>query len=191
MIKTYSMIMEELNEYKAPANKVARMVKEGEYIPVIKGLYETESSTPGYVLAGSIYGPSYLSFDYALSYYGLIPEAVYAFTSATFEKKKAKRYDTPFGTFTYRDIPSEAYPLEVRLKKDGDYIYQIASPEKALCDKLYTLEPVRNKSELKDLLFENLRIDETGFEELNKEVMRELCDMYHCTNLKMLKKILR
>ena len=91
MIKTYAMLIEELSEYSAPANKLSRMVKENICTPVVKGLYETEKSTPGYLLAGSIYGPSYLSFDFALSRYGLIPEAVYVFTSATFEKKKAKK----------------------------------------------------------------------------------------------------
>lgn len=48
----------------------------GEYTKVVKGIYETNSDTAGYLLAGSIYGPSYLSFDFALSYYGMIPEAV-------------------------------------------------------------------------------------------------------------------
>lgn len=54
--------------------------------------------TPPYLLAGSIYGPSYISFEYALSYYGMIPEAVYIVTCATFDKKK--KYETAFGTFT-------------------------------------------------------------------------------------------
>lgn len=40
--------------------------------------------------AGSIYDPSHISFEFALSYYGLIPEAVYTVTSATFEKRKRK-----------------------------------------------------------------------------------------------------
>src|SRR5690554_965136 len=78
-----------------------RMVKDGEYIKIIRGLYETDPSTPGYLLAGSIYGPSYLSFEFALAYHGLIPEAVYTFTSATYDKKKKKKFETPFGTFTY------------------------------------------------------------------------------------------
>ena len=56
-----------------------------------------------YLLAGSIYGPSYISFEFALSYYGLIPEAVHVVTCASFEKKKKKTYDTIFGTFTYRN----------------------------------------------------------------------------------------
>ncbi|MBQ9989981.1 MAG: hypothetical protein IJP31_03430 [Lachnospiraceae bacterium] len=106
MIKTYAMLMEELRGYSAPANKLGRMVKEGLCTHIVRGLYETDKTTPGYLLAGSIYGPSYLSFEFALAQYGLIPEAVYTFTSATFEKKKSKKYSTPFGTFFYRDVPS-------------------------------------------------------------------------------------
>ena len=191
MIKTYAMIIEELGDYSAPANKLGRMVKEGACIQIVKGLYETERSTPGYLLAGSIYGPSYLSFDYALSQYGLIPEAVYVFTSATFEKKKAKKYSTSFGRFTYRDVPSSVYPFGIKLQRDGDYFYQIATPEKALCDKLYTLPPVSNKKELVSLLFEDLRIDEIEFAKMDTQRLLKICELYHSTNMKMLAKLVR
>jgi predicted transcriptional regulator of viral defense system len=191
MIKTHSMLLEELRDYKAPNNKIARLVKEGKCIPVVKGLYETDRTVPGYLLAGSIYGPSYLSFDFALSYYGLIPEAVYVYTSATFEKKKAKKYETEFGTFTYRDVPSSAYSAEIKLLKEGEYVYKIASPEKALCDKLYAVSTISNQKELQSLLFEDLRIDETEFGKLDKSLLVELAPLYHSTNLKILKSLLR
>ena len=90
MIKTTNILLEELKGYACPNHKIGRMVRENELIPIVKGLYETECSTSGYLLAGSIFGPSYLSFDFALGIHGLIPEAVYAFTSATFEKKKKR-----------------------------------------------------------------------------------------------------
>lgn len=191
MIKTTAMIREELKEYGAPDNKLARLVKKGEYIPVVKGLYETDRTTSGYLLAGSIYGPSYLSFDFALSHYGLIPEGVYTFTSATFEKKKIKKYVTTFGTFTYQDVPSKVYPIGIRCAREGEYIYQIADPEKALCDKLYSMPPVHNKGELYSLLFEDLRIDMSEFEKLNRNDLSELCGLYHCTNLNILRKFMR
>lgn len=191
MIKTTAILIEELSAHRAPANRLARLVKYGTYIPVVRGLYETDRSTPGYLLAGSIYGPSYLSFDFALAYYGLIPEAVYAFTSATFEKKKAKKYETSFGNFLYRDVPSLVYPLGVKIVREDVYAYQIATPEKALCDKLYTMPPVRNKKDLQKLLFDDLRIDEVKFSELNREDLLGLSDLYHCTNTKILGKLLR
>jgi hypothetical protein len=52
MIKTTAIILEELKQYASPASKLSRMVKKGEYIPIIKGLYETDASTPGYLFRG-------------------------------------------------------------------------------------------------------------------------------------------
>ena len=185
------MIMDELNNFKAPKNKLARMVNDGVFIPVVKGLYETDKTIPGYFLANSIYGPSYLSFDFALAYYGLIPEAVYTFTSATFEKNRTKRYETPFGVFTYRDVPSSVYSYGISYKTEGEYVYQIAIPEKALCDKLYTISPIGNQKELINLLFDDLRIDKASFNRLDFDIIDKLCELYHCTNLKILQKLLR
>ena len=191
MIKTTSMILEGLKMYASPASKLSRMVKSGEYTRIVKGLYETDPSIPGYLLAGSIYGPSYLSFEFALSYHGLIPEAVYAFTSATYDKKKKKKFETAFGTFTYRDVPKKVYPLGVELVQEGDYSYWIASPEKALCDVLYTKSPVANQNELRSLLFDDMRVDEEGFKNLKCEYIFLLEEKYGSTNIQKLSRLMR
>lgn len=180
------MLLENLKQYKNPKAKITRMCKEGSIIRFAHGKYETDPQTPGYLLAGSIYGPSYLSFEFALSYYDLIPERVYTFTSATFEKKKKKRYTNHFGTYTYRDIPSAAYPAGIRIVREGEYYYQIASAEKALCDQLYKLPPVSNRKELLELLFEDQRIDTDEFEKLDTTQLLRIAPLYHCTNLKLL-----
>ncbi|MCD8022442.1 MAG: hypothetical protein LUF30_05555 [Lachnospiraceae bacterium] len=190
MIKTTNMLLEEMNRYCNPKAKLSRMVRKGECYPVVKGLYETDRNAPAHLLAGSIYGPSYISFEYALGFYGLIPETVYTVTCATFEKKKKKRYETIFGTFTYRDVPSDAFPLELALIQEGDYFYRIANPEKALCDKLYTMSPVANTAELSELLFDDLRIEESAISELNEEKVRMLRECYHSTNVKKLSSML-
>ena len=123
MIKTTAMLLEELSEYGSPKSKLSRMAKSGEYFPITKGIYETDRHTPAYLLAGSIYGPSYISFEYALSFYGMIPEAVYTVTSATFEKKKKKKFETAFGTFTYRDVLQRHFLLvSVCCKKENTFI---------------------------------------------------------------------
>ncbi len=191
MIKTTAMLLEELKNYGSPKSKLSRMAEHGECFPITKGLYETDPHTPAYLLAGSIYGPSYISFEYALAHYGLIPEAVYTVTCATFDKKKKKRYDTPFGTFTYRDVPSGAFPLGIRLIQEGAYYYRIAEQEKALCDQLYTMSPVPNTKELLRLLMEDLRIEMTGLQKLNVGKINEYSEAYHTTNLKRLCSLLR
>lgn len=191
MIKTTAMFLDELKEYGSPKSKLSRMAEHGECFPITKGLYETDPNVPAYLLAGSIYGPSYISFEYALNYHGLIPEAVYTVTSATFEKKKKKRYETSFGTFTYRDVPSEAFPLGIRLVQEKDYFYRIAEPEKALCDQLYTISPIQNTQELLRLLTEDLRIEEAELKKLDINRVCEYSKAYHTTNIKKLCSLLR
>lgn len=191
MIKTTRMLKEELKEYSAPNNKITNMVKNKELFPIIRGLYETDRNTSGYLLASSIYNPSYLSFDFALSFYGLIPEAVYTFTSATYAKNRKKQYDTIFGTFTYRDVPIDVYPLGIRVIHEGDYSYLIANPEKAICDKLYTIPPTSNINELEHIIFNDLRINQEEFYKLKKDKLIEYAELYKTTNLNTLIRLLR
>lgn len=66
-------ILEKLShDYKQPHIKLKQMVKKGELIKVIRGLYEDNRNASPHLLAAPIYGPSYISFEYALSRYGLI-----------------------------------------------------------------------------------------------------------------------
>lgn len=191
MIITNDAILKKLANYSNKNTKLAREVRDGKIIKIVNGLYETDSNTPGYLLAGSIYGPSYISFEYALSYYGMIPEKVTTITCATLAKKKKKKFNTPFGTFTYRDIPILAYPEEIILKEENNYSYQIASREKALCDKIYTLKPLKNYSNLEKMLFSDLRIDSENFNKLNIEKIEKLSNLYHSTNILLLAKYMR
>ena len=191
MLITNDAILKKLANYSNKNSKLSREVRDGKIIKIVNGLYETDSNTPGYLLAGSIYGPSYISFEYALSYYGMIPERITTITCATFAKKKKKHFNTPFGTFTYRDIPILAYPEEIILKEENNYSYQIASREKALCDKIYTLKPLKNYSNLEKMLFSDLRIDSEDFNKLNIEKIEKLSNLYHSTNVLLLARYMR
>lgn len=191
MIKTTAILLDELKEFVNPTAKIRRLVQSGEIVPIVRGLYETDRTVPGYYLAPIIYGPSYLSFEFALAYYSLIPETVFTYTSATFEKKKAKQYETPYGTFTYRDVPSEAYPVGLVLHSENGYGFKIATPEKAICDQLYTISPLRNRNELENLLFEDLRIDQDEFFRLNMADFLEIATHYHTQNHRLLQTLIK
>ena len=191
MIITSDIAKNNYEEYLNKDTKLSREIRDGKLFRIINGLYETDPNTPGYLLASSIYGPSYISFEYALSYYGLIPERVTTITCATFDKKKKKEYNTHFGVFTYRDVPASVYPEEVLLKEENNYSYQIATPEKALCDKLYTLSPLVNYSNLENMLFNDLRIDEEVFSKLNVDKIFKLSKLYHSTNVELLARYMR
>lgn len=184
-------LKEKLNLYSNVNNKISREIQNGNLIQLKKGLYETDANIPGYYLANAIYGPSYLSFDFALSFYGLIPEKVTNYTSATFDKKKKRKYTNQFGTYLYRDVPNECYPYGIKIMEEENYTYQIATPEKALCDKLYTLSPVKNINEMEELLFHNLRIDKEEIKKLNLKDIELLESKYHSTNVTYLYKLLR
>lgn len=192
MIKTTTTLLFELQDYHNPQTKIRRLVKEKRLFPIRRGLYETQAHVSPHLLAGSIYGPSYISFASALSYHGLIPERVYTCTSATMKKNRSKLFATPFGTFHYRDIPSEAYPFgAIWVKVDENYSFLIASPEKALCDMLYIQQPIYSISSLQELLFENLRMEEEDFFQLNREDLLFLCPKYHKNTLYKLAEFLQ
>lgn len=191
MILTTNQLIEKYSNYVDPKGKIARDVRDGKLFHIVRGYYETEENTSGEKLSQVIYGPSYLSFDYALAEYGLIPEAVHLFTCATFNKKKIKTYTNKFGTYLYRDIPNNVFSYGLIAKIDENYSYLIATPEKALCDKLYTVSPVKSIKKLKALLFEDLRIYENEFDKLNKNNILEIAPLYHSTNLNLLIKMIK
>lgn len=192
MIVTTMQLKNIYRNYVDPAGKISRDVKMGKLFPLIRGLYETDPDTHGSKLAQAIYGPSYLSFDYILYSHGLIPEAMYnTFTCATYNKNRTKKHTNRFGTFVYRDVPQAVFKLGVMVYLDGGYSYQAAIPEKALCDKLYSLSPTKNQSSFRELLFDDLRIDEEEFYLLNKEHLLMLAPLYNSTNLYYLEEMVK
>ena len=96
-----------------------------------------------------------------------------------------------FGRFSYRDVPEEAYPFGITVKEENGYVYQMACPEKALCDKLYEMPPVGSQREIEEMLFENLRIDPSEFAKLDQNSILQIGESYHSCNLKYLMKYLR
>lgn len=190
MIRTTYDLLDSFSGYVNPDMKIKRMVQEGNLFRLRRGLYVTTTKISPYLVAGTIYGPSYISFETALSRYGLIPERVYACTSATFRKNRSKTYKNDLGVFTYRDIPAVAFPLGVKCEEEKKMFYAIASPEKALCDMLYVQPPVYSHKALRELLFVDLRIDEEGFAQLNRQEIRQLVPRYRRRTLNLLGELL-
>ena len=117
-----------------------RAVQKGDLIRIKRGLYvvnkQLSQQAPSFFeLAQRIYGPSYISFESALSYHGLIPEAVYSITSAT--TKRTKIFETPLGHFSYISLPNFNFFIGVAHIKEGNQHYLLASPWKALLDYIY------------------------------------------------------
>ena len=85
MILTFDDLALRFNDRTDIKGKIRREVKAGRLTQIRRGLYETDAKADGKYLAGAIYGPSYLSFDYVLSMCSLIPEAILrTYTSVPF-----------------------------------------------------------------------------------------------------------
>ena len=187
-----AMILDTLNEYASPRCRLQRLVDHGEYTYLKRGLYESDRTVPGYALASAIYNPSYLSFDYALAFHGMIPETVFEFTSATSGKNRKKLYENHFGRYSYRDVPMKVFGDGLDLIQVRDtYPVWMAGKEKALCDKLYALPPIERVETTEELLFEDLRIDEDVFSELDVNLIRRMEPKYRCQNVRRLTEYMR
>lgn len=116
---------------------LAELMKEGLLQRLRRGVYTLKTDSPSEKeIANALYRPSYISFDYALAYYNLIPEMVYELTSAT--TKPTHLFTTDSLAFGYYTIKENAYAGYI-FKQEGDRGFLIAEPEKAVVDYLYAL----------------------------------------------------
>lgn len=127
-----------------------------------------------FLLANHVYGPSYVSLESALSHWGMIPEKVMETVSVT--TKFAKKYYTPAGRFTYVHLPLPYYAVGIQplLLTERQQVL-IASPEKALCDKIITTSGIflRSKKQTMSFLMEDLRINEESLRDLQIDRIEE------------------
>ena len=192
---TRQVMLDLLKEYRRPYDKIHELVKDGQLIQLKRGVYIPGPKVPiekpaTYLLANHLWGPSYVSLETALSYWGLIPERVYEITSVTL--KSAKTYKTPLGRFRYLHggLPYYAFGIRsVQLTEKQRVL--IASPEKALCDKIVVTSGVflRSIRQARDFLLEDLRLDEDRLRELRlEEINSWLGDAPKSSSLAMLVK---
>jgi len=189
MVVTTSILRQQYKNYNNPLDKIKRDVDKGILFRLNRGIYETDRSVDPIYLAAHILSPSYISFDTALSYYGLIPERVVAITSASLEIRKNKTFINDFGRYEYSDIPANAFSEGLTYIGEGDNLVKIASKEKALCDSLYKWRVVHSIKGLKELFFIDKRIDEDEFASMDFDLLIRLASLYRRTNLKLLIKL--
>jgi predicted transcriptional regulator of viral defense system len=191
---TLSQILSNLG-YNRINDKIVQLKNKGILTALKSGLYlynpvYDEALVSKEIIANLLLGPSYISFDYALWYHGLIPESVQTIQSAT--TKRSKSYSTPLGVFSYKQVKKELYniALEIHNTKVGNFI--IASKEKALCDKVYYTKdiPIRSKSAMFVFLEDDLRIDLDELAQSDIKVFGEYYQVTKSKKIALLQKII-
>jgi len=160
-----SVLQDLVSNYKFPRNKVSALEKRGQIIRLKKGLYVvsdkiSRKTLSSELIANHLYGPSYISFETALAFYGLIPERVFAMRSATL--KRAIHFENSIGNFEYVTVPKNYYSIGITQRTvDNEYAYLLATPEKALCDTILATPNLRLQSvkAMQIYLEEDIRID--------------------------------
>lgn len=139
--------------------QVSDWIKKGYLIQIKKGFYifsdEYRKIYPSVLfLANFLEFPSYISLEYALNFYGLIPEKVTVITSVT--TKKTNDFNNCLGRFEYRTIKEDLF-FGFREELDREQKFLIALPEKAILDFFYLNTRFLGKySEFESLRLQNL-----------------------------------
>jgi len=192
----YQTLLHSLQNYARPRDRITRLLAAGAIVRVKKGLYVFGAAYRRgpcslELLANLISGPSYVSYEYALARYGLIPEHVAVMTSATLGP--ARTFATPLGRFTYRPVPARVFPVGVTRDNTGaGRAFLIATREKALCDTLVAARGVtaRTRGALQHTLADDLRIDTEQLASFDTSVISHLADLWRSRRLALLAEVI-
>ena len=157
-------------------NNLVRWTKKGLIIRLRQGYYTFPEygSKSDYIwyFANRIYRPSYISLHTALSFYGMIPEAVIQIISVT--SLKTASFSNAFGEYSYHSIKEELMFGYEHKPIPENLTLLFASPEKAILDLLYLYPFYNSEQEM-----EELRLDESFMaEDLKKELLMEYTHRY-------------
>ena len=165
-----------LKDYRRPNDKIAEWLRQGALLPLKRGQYvrgDTDAAPCLPLVANHLYGPSCVSLDYALAWHGLIPERVHEVTSVC--TGRGRIIDNPLGRFSYARLPAAVYPCGItQASASPRETFLIASPAKALCDKVLLTPRLRatSRAAMQRYLLEDLRIDAGTLPGLDLEVVR-------------------
>jgi len=188
----YQTLLDSVQGYARPRMKISALLAKGSIVRVKKGLYilgESLRRRPfcRELLANLIYGPSYVSLEYAMHYHGMIPEGVEVVTSVTCGRSRS--FDTPVGSFSYRMIPMEAFRTGMDLVElDDSRSFLIATPEKALADRLVADRgaALSSMKELSSYLMTDLRIDRSVLTGLQPERLVDISRRFRSRRVRLL-----
>jgi predicted transcriptional regulator of viral defense system len=134
-----------------------RWARAGKILPLRRGMYAfadryRKAPINPAELSNHLYRPSYLSGHWALGYYGMIPEAVFMFTSVT--TRVPRRFENALGMFEYRHIKQSAF-FGYRAVGDESGKLLVAEPEKALLDLWHLGSGAWSEDRMFEMRFQN------------------------------------
>ena len=177
-------------------NKIIQLRQKGVIKSIKKGLYFhksliQENYLSKEILANTILGPSYISLEYALSFYNLIPEAVYEMTSVC--TKRSKKFNTEVGIFNYKHIKKELFSIGINIESATKGNFLIATKEKALCDIIYFTKGIALRSEESMIQFleNDLRIDMQELKEIDIDIVEQYYKVSKSSKIEIFIKIIQ
>ncbi|WP_071145655.1 type IV toxin-antitoxin system AbiEi family antitoxin domain-containing protein [Bacteroides ihuae] len=184
----YGTLTASLSDYKSPKDRIEYLEATGIIMRIKKGLYVCSPKATGMplsleLIANHLYNPSYISYESALSFYGIIPERAYTIKSAVM--KRSKTYTTSLGHFEYIQTDTSYFSIGVRSEVVRNaYAYMIATPEKALCDMILSAKGLRLQSRrtMQIYLEEDLRCDFSLIEKMNLKIIKQCAELSHKKN---------
>lgn len=192
-----SLINSVLEDKSEDARKslLKRACQKGDLIRIRNGLYlvgekKRKYSFSLFQIANFIVEPSYISLESALSFYNLIPEAVYTTTSVT--TKPGFEQKTPVGQFSFSYLKTEYFNFGFYRYDTGGSKFLIATPLKALIDYIVLMK--KHYKTVEDLE-EDLRFDFDEFKNyknfVNKEKITEMLEVYKSYRVQVILKDIR
>lgn len=132
---------------------LSRLTTEGVLTRVKRGVYQLAlSEIDVKKIANQLYYPSYLSFETALSFYGILSQIPFTQTFATLKKsKKMILWNTEVEFTQIKEELFFGYTL-----KQGVYV---AEPEKALLDQLYMVSRGKRSIDIEELDLKDINKD--------------------------------
>jgi predicted transcriptional regulator of viral defense system len=135
-------------------SQLASWKKKGYLTAVKRGLYVLDTEKLDILLLANEANDSYISLEFALSYYEIIPEVTPSITSVS--NSRTEDIENRFGNFSYSKIAPKLFCgfvlVESRLHKNR--FIRIAEKEKALFDLVYFRKDLKSNFD-----FESLRLN--------------------------------
>jgi hypothetical protein len=181
---SHDLLKDLMPEKSSDAKKslLKRLCQKGELVHLKSGLYmipqeQQKFEVSPFTAANYMVRPSYVSLESALSFYNLIPEAVYTTTSVT--TLRNKNIDSPLGIFSFSHLKVEHFNFGFYQHLEGSSSFLLATPLKALVDYIN----LKNKNYQNiSQMSEDLRLDWNDFvrfkEFVNKEKVLELKNIF-------------